>query len=145
MGRRHPIAAGIGAGLPTGSAPPRPPPSMSPTHANKLGVGPQGRLGAPLHPTIQGACELIERHVARVIVKPQALEVCLIPTCEVLAQGEGPSLQARLPSNISNKQLMRARRAMANAVAPEGLDLGAGTRAMLPASALRFCKIACDI
>jgi len=38
VGRRHPIAAGIGAGLPTGSAPPRPPPSMSPTHANKLSV-----------------------------------------------------------------------------------------------------------
>jgi hypothetical protein len=24
--------------------------------------------------------ELVERHVARVIIKPQALEVCLVPT-----------------------------------------------------------------
>ena len=36
--------------------------------------------------------DLIERHVARVIVKPQALEVCLIPTSEASAQTENPSL-----------------------------------------------------
>ena len=35
---------------------------------------------------------MIERHVARVIVKPQALEVCLIPTSEASAQTEDPSL-----------------------------------------------------
>jgi site-specific DNA recombinase len=31
--------------------------------------------------------DLIERHVARVIVKPQALEVCLIPTCKAENHG----------------------------------------------------------
>ena len=31
--------------------------------------------------------DLIERHVARVIVKPQALEVCLIPTCKAERHG----------------------------------------------------------
>ena len=31
--------------------------------------------------------DLIERHVARVIAKPQALEVCLIPTC--MAENHG--------------------------------------------------------
>jgi site-specific DNA recombinase len=36
--------------------------------------------------------ELIERHVARVIVKPQALEVCLVPTCETSAQAEDHGL-----------------------------------------------------
>src|ERR1700736_1099545 len=41
--------------------------------------------------------DLIERHVARVIVKPQALEVCLIPTCEASAQTEDPSLQDPAP------------------------------------------------
>src|ERR1700732_4259606 len=41
--------------------------------------------------------DLIEPHVARVIVKPQALEVCLIPTCEASAQTEDPSLQDPAP------------------------------------------------
>jgi hypothetical protein len=36
--------------------------------------------------------DLIERHVARVIVKPQALEVCLIPTSDAPAQTEDPGL-----------------------------------------------------
>jgi site-specific DNA recombinase len=36
--------------------------------------------------------ELIERHVARVIVKPQALEVCLVPTGEASAQAEDHGL-----------------------------------------------------
>ena len=36
-------------------------------------------------PTILADRELIERHVARVIIKPQALEVCLVPTCEAPA------------------------------------------------------------
>ena len=36
--------------------------------------------------------ELIERHVARVIVKPQALEVCLISTGEASAQAEDHGL-----------------------------------------------------
>ena len=37
--------------------------------------------------------DLIEHHVARVIIKSQALEVCLIPAWEVLAQAEDPSFQ----------------------------------------------------
>src|ERR1700730_18895433 len=32
-------------------------------------------------------CDLIEHHVSRVIVKPQALEVCLIPTCKAENHG----------------------------------------------------------
>src|SRR4029077_13132439 len=38
--------------------------------------------------------ELIERHVARVIIKPQALEVCLVPTGEAVAQTEDPTSDA---------------------------------------------------
>ena len=34
--------------------------------------------------------ELVQRHVARVIVKPQALDVWLIPRCEASAQAEDP-------------------------------------------------------
>ena len=34
--------------------------------------------------------ELVERHVARVIIKPQALEVCLIPTGEAPAESAAP-------------------------------------------------------
>jgi site-specific DNA recombinase len=41
--------------------------------------------------------DLIEHRVARVIVKPQALEVYLIPTCEASAQTEDPSLQDSAP------------------------------------------------
>jgi site-specific DNA recombinase len=41
--------------------------------------------------------ELVERHVARVLVKPQALEVCLIPARETLVQGEDPSLTDAAP------------------------------------------------
>jgi hypothetical protein len=33
-------------------------------------------------PTTLGDRDLIERHVERVIIKPEALEVCLIPPCE---------------------------------------------------------------
>ncbi|MGB6325737.1 MAG: recombinase family protein [Methylocella sp.] len=42
--------------------------------------------------TVLADRDLIERHVARVIVKPQALEVCLIPTSEASAQTENPNL-----------------------------------------------------
>jgi len=42
-------------------------------------------------------CDLIEHHVARVIVKPQALEVCLIPNCEASAQAEDHGLQDPAP------------------------------------------------
>ena len=43
--------------------------------------------------TVVADRDLIEHHVSRVIVKPQALEGCLIPACEVLAQAEDPSFQ----------------------------------------------------
>jgi hypothetical protein len=39
--------------------------------------------------------ELIDRHVARVIIKPQALEVCLVPTGE--EQVEDPSVHDPAP------------------------------------------------
>jgi site-specific DNA recombinase len=47
--------------------------------------------------TVLADRDLIEHHVSRVIVKPQALEVCLIPACEVLAQAEDPSFQDPAP------------------------------------------------
>jgi hypothetical protein len=43
--------------------------------------------------------ELVERHVARVLVKPQALEVCLIPARETLVQGKDPSLTDAAPGD----------------------------------------------
>jgi site-specific DNA recombinase len=47
--------------------------------------------------TVLADRDLIEHHVSRVIVKPQALEVCLIPACEILAQAEDPSFQDPAP------------------------------------------------
>jgi hypothetical protein len=44
--------------------------------------------------------ELIERHVACVIIKPQALEVCLIPMCEAVARTEDPPATRRLKQKI---------------------------------------------
>jgi site-specific DNA recombinase len=41
--------------------------------------------------------ELIERHVARVVVKPQTLDICLISTSETSAQAETPSLTDSAP------------------------------------------------
>ena len=41
--------------------------------------------------------ELIERHVARVIIKPRALEVCLVPTSEAPAQTEDHGLDDLAP------------------------------------------------
>jgi site-specific DNA recombinase len=43
-------------------------------------------------PTVLADRELIERHVARVVVKPQTLDIGLIPTSEASAQAENPSL-----------------------------------------------------
>jgi hypothetical protein len=37
-------------------------------------------------PTILADRELIDRHVARVVVKPQTLDICLIPTSETSAK-----------------------------------------------------------
>jgi site-specific DNA recombinase len=49
-----------------------------------------GSMGEAEPPTATADRDLIELHVARVIVNPQALEVCLIPTCEASAQSEEP-------------------------------------------------------
>ena len=43
--------------------------------------------------------ELIERHVARVVIKPQTLEVSLIPAKETSVQGEDPNLPDAAPGN----------------------------------------------
>jgi hypothetical protein len=51
-----------------------------------------GSTGEGEPPTAVGDRELIDRQVARVIIKPQALEVCLIPTSEASTQAEDPSL-----------------------------------------------------
>ena len=47
-------------------------------------------MDAADHQTALADRELVQRHVARVIVKPQALDVWLIPTCEASAQAEDP-------------------------------------------------------
>src|SRR6202171_372343 len=47
--------------------------------------------------TVLADRNLIEHHVSRVIVKPQALEVCLIPASEAWAQAEDPSFQDPAP------------------------------------------------
>ena len=49
-------------------------------------------------PTILADRELIERHVASVVVKPQTLDICLIPTSETSAQAENPSLTESAPN-----------------------------------------------
>jgi hypothetical protein len=41
--------------------------------------------------------DLIERHVARVVAKPQTLDIGLIPTSETSAQAENPSLTDSAP------------------------------------------------
>ena len=43
--------------------------------------------------------ELIERHVARVVVKPQTLDIGLIPTSKTSAQAENPSLTDSAPGD----------------------------------------------
>jgi hypothetical protein len=90
---------------------------MSPTHANKRGVryryyvshailqnrkaeaGSIARVPAPEIETL--VCDSVRRHLAamdaRVIVKPQALDVWLIPTFEASAQAEDPGLDDPAP------------------------------------------------
>jgi hypothetical protein len=51
-----------------------------------------GSMGDGEPATATADRDFIERHVMRVIVKPQALEVCLIPTSEASAQTENPGL-----------------------------------------------------
>ena len=57
-----------------------------------------GSMGEAELPTALVDRDLIKRHVARVVVKPQALEVCLIPTSEASEQAEDPSLQDPAPA-----------------------------------------------
>ena len=59
--------------------------------------------------------ELVQRHVARVIVKPQALDVWLIPTCEASAQAEDPLL--RLNKDLPRSHLCRGTRLSGNPTA----------------------------
>jgi hypothetical protein len=47
------------------------------------------------HPTPTADRDLIERHVERVIVKPQSLEVHLVPACEATAQTEELRIEER--------------------------------------------------
>ena len=49
-------------------------------------------------PVVLADRELIERHVARVVVKPQTLDIGLIPTSEASAQSENPSLTDSAPN-----------------------------------------------
>ena len=56
-----------------------------------------GSMGEAEPPTATADRNLIEHHVARVIVKPQALDVCLIPNCEASAQAEDHGLDDLAP------------------------------------------------
>lgn len=53
-------------------------------------------------------CELIERHVERVIIKPQALEVCLVPTSEASALTEEPGTKDLTPGQLSTTAITLA-------------------------------------
>jgi DNA invertase Pin-like site-specific DNA recombinase len=52
------------------------------------------------HPTAMAERDLIERHVERVIIKPQALEVCLVPTSEASVQTEEPGPNDPAPGQL---------------------------------------------
>jgi site-specific DNA recombinase len=70
-----------------------------------------GSMGEAEPPTALADRDLIELHVARVIVKPQALDLCLIPASEVSAQTEDPSLQDPAPRRSRNHDHARMDRA----------------------------------
>ena len=57
-------------------------------------------IGEGEHPTPIADRELIERHVGRVIVKPQALEVRLVPTGEASVQPEEPNINDPDPGRL---------------------------------------------
>jgi site-specific DNA recombinase len=57
-------------------------------------------IGEVEHPTDIADRDLIERHVDRVIVRPQALEVRLVPTSEASVQTEEPSINDPAPSQL---------------------------------------------
>jgi len=78
-------------------------------HLAAVGKGP---------PTILADRELIERHVARVVVKPQTLDICLIPTSE--AQAENPSLTESAP-NLHSPTMIALPWTAPNLVAMKGV------------------------
>jgi hypothetical protein len=57
-------------------------------------------IGEVEHPTTIADRDLIERHVDSVIVKPQALEVRLVPTSEASVQTEEPSINDSAPRQL---------------------------------------------
>ena len=71
-------------------------------------------------PTILADRELIERHVARVVVKPQTLDICLIPTSETSAQAENPSLTESAP-NLHSPTMIALPWTAPNLVAMKGI------------------------
>src|SRR5450830_1680906 len=58
-------------------------------------------MGEAVHPTAIADRDLIERHVHSVTVKPQALEVRLVPTSESSALTEAPGAKALAPGQLS--------------------------------------------
>jgi site-specific DNA recombinase len=65
-------------------------------------------IGEVEHPTTTADRDLIERHVDSVIVKPQALEVRLVPTSEASAQTEEPSVNDPAPGQFPTTMIMLA-------------------------------------
>ncbi len=57
-----------------------------------------GSMGEAELPAALADRDLIEHHVARVIVKPQALEVCLIPRARPRRKPKTPASKTRLPA-----------------------------------------------
>jgi hypothetical protein len=68
-------------------------------------------IGEPEHPDPAADRDLIERHVKRVIVKPQALEVRLV-TSEVPTQTEQPSISDSASRQLPTTAIMLARTAL---------------------------------
>src|SRR6266542_19938 len=65
-------------------------------------------IGEVEHPTTIADRDLIERHVDSVIVKPQALEVRLVPTSEASVQTEEPSVNDSAPRQLATTAIMLA-------------------------------------
>ncbi len=65
-------------------------------------------IGEDDHPTTITDRDLIERHVDSVIVKPQALEVRLVPTSEASVQTEEPSINDSAPRQLPTTTIMLA-------------------------------------
>jgi site-specific DNA recombinase len=65
-------------------------------------------IGEVEHPTTIADRDLIERHVDSVIVKPQALEVRLVPTSEASVQTEEPSINDSATRRLPTTTIMLA-------------------------------------